>query len=279
MDKAKSFFKEFNLTWSKVIILALIMGFYTAMMALIPITRDTSFRDLAVTFEVWILFGIFIIMKSNSAKDSALKCFVFFLISQPLIYIIQDIINSSSLFKTYYKYWFMWTLACLPMGFLGYYMKKNKWWGLLILSPILLLLGYHYSSYLSQVIFSFPRHLLTVIFCIITMVFYPIVIFKNCIIKKVGLIIVVLILIGATILCVLNPLIYSTDILGNSEKYPFDDTYKVTIKDSSYGDISIRREETIDAWLVHAEFRKAGKTEFTLISPGGEKTTFSIKIE
>ena len=58
-------------------------------MALLPIAKDTSFSDITVSFEVWILFGIFIIMNSKSPVDSAFKCFVFFLISQPLIYLIQ----------------------------------------------------------------------------------------------------------------------------------------------------------------------------------------------
>ena len=72
----------------KTIIFAVLAGIYTAIMAMIPITKNTSFRDIAISFEVWILFGVLIIMNSKSPKDSALKCFVFFLISQPLVYIL-----------------------------------------------------------------------------------------------------------------------------------------------------------------------------------------------
>ena len=79
----KKIFGNINLTWIKVIILAIIAGVFTAAMAIIPEVKDTSFSDLTVTFEVWVLLGIFIIMNSKSAIDSALKCFVFFLISQP----------------------------------------------------------------------------------------------------------------------------------------------------------------------------------------------------
>ena len=75
----KKIFGGINLTWPKVIIMAIIVGIYTAVMALLPVANDTSFSDLKVTFEVWIFFGIFIIMNSKSALDSALKCFVFFL--------------------------------------------------------------------------------------------------------------------------------------------------------------------------------------------------------
>ena len=88
--KNKNFFRRLtdkvfggiNLTWPKVIIAAVIAGVITAVIAIIPQLRYTSFIGITVTFEVWILFGIIIIMNSKSNLDSALKCFVFFLISQ-----------------------------------------------------------------------------------------------------------------------------------------------------------------------------------------------------
>ena len=115
----KNLFGEIDLTWKKLIIFAIIAGVYTAVMEILPIIADTSFRDIAVYLEWWILFGIIIICNSKSPKDSALKCFVFFLISQPLIYLIQVPFSSMGfgLFK-YYRYWFIWTLACLPMDLL-----------------------------------------------------------------------------------------------------------------------------------------------------------------
>ena len=61
----KKLFGEINLTWKKLIIFAIIAGVYTAAMALIPITKETSFRDIAIQFEWWILFGIIIICNSN----------------------------------------------------------------------------------------------------------------------------------------------------------------------------------------------------------------------
>ena len=82
-----------------------------------------------------------------------------------------------------------------------------------------------------------------------------------------------------TILCIINPPIYSTDILGNGEKYQFDDTYRVYLTDDKYGDLSIRYEKGVEDWFVHADFKKAGKTEFVLESPDGEKTTFDITIK
>ena len=279
MEKLKKVFGGINLSWKKLIVLAVIAGVYTAIMAMLPIAKDTSFSDLTVTFEVWILFGIFIIMNSKSAIDSALKCFVFFLISQPLVYLIQDVINHSNLFMTYYRYWFIWTIATIPMGFIGYYMKKDKWWGLLILTPILLLLGEQFAKYLSETMFSFPRHLLTTMFCVITLIIYPLGIFKDKKIRITGVIISILIIVAMIVVCFLKPLVYSTDILSDGEEYKFDDTYKVYFKDNSYGELNIKYESVIETWMVHAELKKAGKTEFVLESPNGEKTTFEIDIK
>jgi len=42
----KKLFGGINLNWKKIIIFAIIAGVYTAIMALIPITKNTSFRDM-----------------------------------------------------------------------------------------------------------------------------------------------------------------------------------------------------------------------------------------
>lgn len=55
----KKIFGGFNLTWPKLIIMAIILGVYTAIMAMLPIAKDTSFSDLTVTFEVWIFLAYF----------------------------------------------------------------------------------------------------------------------------------------------------------------------------------------------------------------------------
>ena len=260
----KKIFGGINLTWKKLFAFAILIGIYTGIIAMIPMLKDTSFNDITVTFEVWIFFGIFIIMNSKSAKDSALKCFVFFLISQPLVYIVQDLINHSNLFMTYYRFWIGWTIACIPMGFIGYYMKKDKWWGLLILTPIMILLGSEYSGYLSRTMFFFPRHLLTSLFCVVTLIVYPLVIFKNKKVRIVGEVINVIIIILMSAICLINPPKYSTDLFSNGDTYQFDDTYKVYLKDSKYGNLSIEYNDNFEDWMVHAEFKKVVKQNLYL---------------
>ena len=165
MNKIKKLFGGINLTWKKVILFALIAGVFTAAMALIPSLEYTSFHTIVVSFEVWILFGIFIIMNATSNKDAALKCFVFFLISQPLVYLLQVPFSSMGwqIFQ-YYKPWAIWTVACLPMGFIGYYIKKGKWWGYLILLPMIVLTAFSLKTYLKDFTFCHPFYLLVCLF-------------------------------------------------------------------------------------------------------------------
>ena len=274
----KKLFGDINITWSKLIIMAIIIGIYTGAALLIPITRDTSFSDLGATFEVWIFFGIFIIMNSKTPKQSALKCFIFFLISQPIIYFVQDIVEHTSLFSTYYRTWFIWTLLCLPMGYFGYYMKKDKWWGLLILSPILLLLGFQYGYYIDKILFAFPRHLLTVLFCVITLIGYPITIFNNKTVRIIGIVISSIILLGFTIIELSDKPVYTTHIMANGNTYQFDDKCSVKIADESYGTLQIEYLEQVEDYMVRADFIKEGQTTFTLECPDYTKT-FDLRIK
>lgn len=281
LEKVKKLFGEINLSWKKLIIFAIIAGVYTGIMAMLPIAKDTSFADITISFEVWILFGIIIIMNSKSAKDSALKCFVFFLISQPLVYLIQDVVNHSNLFLTYYINWIIWTILTIPMGFIGWHMKKDKWWGLLILIPILIFLGVHYSRFLGQTIYNFPYHLLSTFFCIITMLLYPMFIFNNKKIKIMGTITSALIILVMSITSLTNNTAYNTTVLvnGGSLGAVFDDSYNVYLEDESFGKVYIVKDKNIDDYMVNAEFKKAGKTNLILEDSIGNKEVYEIDIK
>ena len=278
----KKLFGELNLTWVKLIIFAVVAGIYTAIMALLPITKNTSFEDISISFEVWILFGILIIMNSKSNKDSALKCFVFFLISQPLVYLIQ--VPFSSLgwqILGYYKNWIVWTILTLPMGFIGYYMKKDKWWGFLILLPMLVFLGIHYNGFLGEVIYYFPRHLLSAIFCVVSMIIYSLFIFNDKKIKIVGIIVSLLIVSVMTFITLGNRTTYNTTLLTshNDDGLVFDDSYKVYLEDDKLGKVYIKYDEGLEDYCVEAEFNKAGKTDLILEDKDGNKIIYEIDVK
>ena len=281
----KKIFGGLNITWLKLIIFAVLAGVYTGVMPLIEATKDTSFRDITVTFECWILFGIIIIVNAKSPLDSALKAFVFFLISQPIVYLVQVPFNEMGFgIFGYYRWWFVWTLLTFPMGFIGYFMKKDKWWGLAILAPMLVFVGYHYITYFREVKTFFPYHILTTIFCAVTLIIYPLFIFEDKKIRLAGLAISLVILIGATAYCMfgVESTAYETDVLisgGEDTGVSFDDTYTATLADPKYGTLEIRYEDTIECYMVHAVFTKIGDTEITLTSPKGEIYTYDLHVE
>ena len=279
LEKIKSrLFGGIELTWPKLIISAIVLGLLTGIIAMIPALHYTSFNAITVTFEVWILIGIIIITNSKSNLDSALKCFVFFLISQPLVYLIQVPFNELGfgLFG-YYKYWFIWTILCLPMGYIGYYMKENKWWGYLILLPMILITASSFKTYLSDFQFSSPRYILITLFCALMMILYPFFIFEDKKISLVGAIIGICLIIACSVINVMNPPIYPIEYSDDSKE--LDETYSVYLEDDKYGEASIKYIESIEEYMIHLDLKHRGDTTFVLVSPDGEKEEYSIHIE
>ena len=282
MKIIKKLFGGIDLTWIKTIIFAVLAGAYTALIAILPYAKDTSFANISIYFEVWILFGIIIITNSKSPLDSGLKCFVFFLISQPLVYLIQVPFTELGWgIFVYYRTWFIWTLFTFPMGFIGYFMKKDKWWGLLILAPILLLLSYHYALFLSKDIYFFPHHLLSTIFCAVTLLIYPVFIFDNKKIRITGAILSILIIIGMTVYTFFNRNIYSTTVFVShgSEEVVFDSSYTAHLENESFGKVYIVYDEAMEEYMLNADFKRGGKTKLILEAPDGSKSVFDLDIQ
>lgn len=77
--------------------------------------------------EAWIFFAVIIMANCKKPLESALKTFVFFLISQPLIYLFQVPFSwmGCELFKFYF-YWFKVTLCTFPGAFIGWFITKRK---------------------------------------------------------------------------------------------------------------------------------------------------------
>ena len=48
---------------------------------------------------------------------------------------------------------------------------------------------------------------------------------------------------------------------------------------TEYGNVEIRYVESIEDYMLHADFRRAGDTVLTLVSADGEKTEFDLHIE
>ena len=158
-------FGGINMTWPRVILGAAAAGVVTARAAMY-VPEGNSFREIAVSLEAWVLFAILILVNCEKPLEAAVKTFVFFLISQPLVYLLQVPFSRMGwgLFG-YYRYWFILTLLTLPGAFLGWYIKKDTVWSGAILSVMLFLLAWLGVSYARDAVKHFPNHVISALFC------------------------------------------------------------------------------------------------------------------
>lgn len=164
MKKLSKAFGSLPMTWRVVCSFAVIIGIYVGVLNQIPILNNTSFQDIAVTLEWWVLFAVLIVSNCKSAGEAALKCLVFFLISQPVIYLVE--LPTLGLDKALYFYTSIWlpiSLHTLPGGAIAFYAKKQNALGAVILGIGNTFVAIMAASYTQQMLNAFPRHLLTVV--------------------------------------------------------------------------------------------------------------------
>ena len=180
MEKAKKLFGGIRMTWPHVLALAVVTAAYTALINQVGFLEDTSFRDIAVTLECWFLFAVFIIVNCEKWWEASLKCFVFFLISQPLIYLIEvPFFDRGWEIFQYYRYWFIMTLLTLPGAAIAFFVKKKNWLSVLILSVATGYLALQAVTYFQSALRRFPHHLLSSLFCIALALFFIFVLLES----------------------------------------------------------------------------------------------------
>lgn len=177
MQTMRKLFGGLTMSWRTVVVFALIAGAITGVVAVLPFTENTSLRDIAISYEWWLIFAFVIASNCSKNWESALKVFVFFLISQPLCYAVEVVIgslapqltpNPLTLDMALYYYSTIWgpmTLLTLPGGFIAFYITRQNVLGSVILglgNAIQAILGVYYLMTMIQ---NPPYHLLTVILC------------------------------------------------------------------------------------------------------------------
>lgn len=163
-----------GITWPCTILCAVICGVLTGIvMNLEKVFGKTSINNIGVCFEFWIFVAVLIMYRCKSAKESAMKVFIFFLISQPLVYLVQIPFKSMGwdLFQ-YYKPWAIWTVLTLPGALIGWYINKRNWFSVAIYFIAVLLLSYEFGNHLSHFLKFPPYHILTLVFIVGQIVLY-----------------------------------------------------------------------------------------------------------
>ena len=170
MRKLKDLFGNIDMTWKRVFLISVAIGMYTGIVKQIPFLENTSFRDISVTLEWWILFGMIIICNCHNPRESSAKTFTFFLVSQIIVCLIETPFLGYFPIH-YFKYWLLITFISIPVSFIGIYAKKDNLFGTVVLSSICILLGCTGINFYLECRSSFPNHFISLIVCIVQVVF------------------------------------------------------------------------------------------------------------
>lgn len=169
----KKIFGGLNMTWLGTILFAIGAGAYTGLVMLVPFLDDTSFQDIGIMYEWWVIFAVIVVTNCKRNWEAALKCFLFFLLSQPTVYLVEIVFGSLSFGDAWDYYSGMWlpmTFLTLPGGFIAFFCKKQNPLGGLVLGLGNTIQAVLALVYLGMAARSFPRHLLSALVCLGSMV-------------------------------------------------------------------------------------------------------------
>lgn len=91
-----------------MVLFAVIAGVGTGLIMMVPQLEETSIHNIGVYEDAWVLFAMIICSNCEKPLEATLKTFVFFLVSQPLVYLTMWPVYQEFPWH-YYRYWFMWT--------------------------------------------------------------------------------------------------------------------------------------------------------------------------
>lgn len=175
MNLRKSFYSvENNASWKFVIVSAIICGCFTGIILnLESVLIGTSIFNIGTDFEFWIFAAIIIIMGCDKPLEAGVKTFVFFLISQPLVFFVKAPFSTLGLgvFKDY-KGWFIWTLFTFSGAMIGWNINKKNWLSVIIYMFAVFLLSMEFGTHFSVFIRNMLYQILSLLFIVVQLIYY-----------------------------------------------------------------------------------------------------------
>ena len=280
---AKKLFGGIKMTWPRLIIFAVISGIVTGLVALL-VPEGNSVRQIAVTLEAWIVLAIIIVVNCDKPLEAACKTFVYFLISQPLVYLIQVPFHSMGwgLFG-YYKYWFCWTLATFPGAFIAWYIKRDDWLGAVIHAVALVALVWFGIGYLQKLIENFPQYLIATLFCFGMVPVLIIAIHHR---KQSRLIASSIAAVAFAVLMFLTfregfvNMKFNAGIPVDTEQFPVTEAWTAALEDPENGTVELRVGDEFLSTMIEVQYRDYTKnTNVILMDPEGKAYSFPVTVE
>lgn len=180
MSKLYNMFYRINMSWIKVIILSLVCGVIPGLLMIPDFLIGTSLQNPGISYEFWVFMALLIALNCKKPVEAGLKTFVFFLISQPIIYLVQVPFSwmGWNLFS-YYPFWAVLTLFTLPGGMLAWFVKKGNWLSVAILSVANILLCNILVYMFADMLNKFPKGILSLLFITFEIIFFTCMLLKG----------------------------------------------------------------------------------------------------
>ena len=128
------------------------------------------------------------------------------------------------------------------------------------------------------IIYSFPRHLISLILILSTAIIYPLAIFNNKKIKYTGLAISITSIIVFSIIAFSTNPYYETVLKCSTESFYYDDTYKIYLEDEKYGKINVEFNEELNTYCMNVEFHTTGETKLVIDDQKGNVNKYDLTI-
>lgn len=267
-------FHGLTMSWKNIILFAIIAGVYTGLINSLPFLsflQNTSFTDIAVTYEWWIFFAVIIISNCKKPLDAAFKTFAFFLISQPLVYLVEvPFLEIGWGVFAYYHYWFIMTLLTFPGALIAYYgTHKDNLLSAIIMSVATCLLIVDISpmfsidfNHLSKV------HYLTMLFIIMQVVVYIRYFIKKNIFR------ILSIALGLIIFAIATYINLNTESVNNMMLSPIENWTSYRLVDNNKYRLELNDNILNIYFKPHAK-----ETDLILTTKENEKATYHLSFD
>lgn len=256
-----------------MLLLAVGTAVIVSVLKLLPALTDTSLQDPAVNPEFWLLCGVFIAINCEKWQESALKTFVFFLVSQPLIYLIQMPFSALGwgIFQ-YYIYWFKITLLTPFAAVAVFLIRKKNWLSAVILAGGVGACGFMAAYYFYSVKANFPHHLLSFLFCFGLALFLTFALLEKKS-QRLALILVLALTFGG-ILFVRRPNVATVVYPGEgSWTYTMADENVAEVIPGKDGSFTVRAKNSGSCYLYFTDASGQTKEYYVTVSGGGVTVT------
>ena len=261
-----------DMSWLKVIVMAVLSAVITAVFLIVPVFKNTSFERMGVYMEAWLFLTVVIMTNCEKPLEAACKVLVFFLISQPLIYLLQVPFSSLGwMIFGYYPFWFKLTLATFPLAYAGWHVKKKNWMSVVMIGAASLFLAFTAAEVIKDMTGVFPRYLLTVLFCLGQIILYAFAFMPN---KLWQYLCIGLPLAAMIVVMILKPQVNLELYEQLPEGLTFSKEAVVEVSDPSIAEVDIRGPQ---GEILRVLGHKYGVTEVT-VRDGNKTVRFSIEV-